>query len=404
MEIIRKIGLSSFSINWLWAFILGATMAWLASCKSTHINNDGILYLQVAQVYFHSGLKAAMAIYPWPFYSMLIAWTHKVTALSFLHSAYLINIVLYGSIAAVFTRLLRQLNATQWIVIFGTLLLVFDPTLNVFRVFLIRGPGYWFFYLLSLSLLLSYIEMPRWWHAPLWFLSLLIGGLFRVEAFIFMPLIPLALLLCKTPQGYSKLGLCLRFYMFPLFAMILMLFIWWGMGGASDKDFGRFQQIIWQFQHGYTALLASVRQASLTISEHVLSIFEKRHGLLFFVGGVIAFLLYYLIITLNFLNIVLISIAQIKGSMKAGYNKFLICYSYILTNAMVLTVFMLQHLFTGKRFYVPLLLVALLFSPFSLPQLWQWYKTSSVLWQRALAPLVFLILIVFIIMDILYYL
>ena len=58
------------------------------------INNDGLLYLHTADVYTQSGLKAAIATYEWPFYSVLIAIIANFLTVSTAVVAYSLNAIL----------------------------------------------------------------------------------------------------------------------------------------------------------------------------------------------------------------------------------------------------------------------------------------------------------------------
>src|SRR4051812_35126352 len=55
------------------------------------LNLDGIIYLNAAETLLNNGVKAAMLVYAWPFYPLLIAAISVTSHLSLLISAYLLN-------------------------------------------------------------------------------------------------------------------------------------------------------------------------------------------------------------------------------------------------------------------------------------------------------------------------
>src|SRR5204863_389227 len=50
-----------------------------AVARASAVNNDGARYLAAAEAYARSGLDGALQVYPWPFYSVLVALLCNLT-------------------------------------------------------------------------------------------------------------------------------------------------------------------------------------------------------------------------------------------------------------------------------------------------------------------------------------
>ena len=77
----------------------------LISCYLIHYevgtNTDGFLYLKLAAVFEQGGLHAAMNVYQWPFFSILISSANKLFGdrQDFLAAGYLVTLFFQGMIA-----------------------------------------------------------------------------------------------------------------------------------------------------------------------------------------------------------------------------------------------------------------------------------------------------------------
>ncbi|MEK9555489.1 MAG: hypothetical protein VW313_06645, partial [Gammaproteobacteria bacterium] len=64
----------------MWLVIMLAAF-WSIYIQDGQINRDGLLYLKQAYLIAEGNWKEGLALYPWPFFSILIAIFHKLTNL-----------------------------------------------------------------------------------------------------------------------------------------------------------------------------------------------------------------------------------------------------------------------------------------------------------------------------------
>ena len=182
--------------------LIGSLLSLIASIliilQSDVLSYDSLLYLETARTYLNSGLEAAVAVYPWPFLSVIIATLHQVTGLSLPVSGHLLITLLYAAITCCFILLVSNLGGNTRTQLIAAILILIFPTFNDYRDYIIRDPGYWFCVLLSLHQLLRFARQRSFNAALGWVLSIALAVTFRTEALFIAAFAPLALLL---PQG-----------------------------------------------------------------------------------------------------------------------------------------------------------------------------------------------------------
>lgn len=149
------------------------------------INRDGMLYVKVAHVFLEDGFTAAQAVFNWPFLSIVMAITAKLSGLSAEHAGYLLNALFMAGACALMVACVecRQTEAT-WM---ASLVVLALPGLNEYRNELLREYGCWFFVMLAFWLAIRWSERPRWLSAFSVQLALGTAALFRPEALALFP-------------------------------------------------------------------------------------------------------------------------------------------------------------------------------------------------------------------------
>jgi hypothetical protein len=92
----------------MWLLIMLVAI-WSVVIQDGHINRDGLLYLKAGLFNCGGQLERGLALYPWPFFSILIAIFHKLTNLHLQVVAHGVDLALFG-IAALFY--LKTLNSS----------------------------------------------------------------------------------------------------------------------------------------------------------------------------------------------------------------------------------------------------------------------------------------------------
>ena len=156
--------------------------AWAVSLDDV-INNDGILYLQIAELLDRGEWQVAFQLYKWPFYPLLISLVANVPGLGYEHAAHLLNAALTALTVVCFISLVRELGGDQGTVLAAAIVIVLYPGINEYRSFIIKDTGYIAFYLLSLLYFFRSLRSPGWGQVVTWISSILVATLFRIEGF-----------------------------------------------------------------------------------------------------------------------------------------------------------------------------------------------------------------------------
>ena len=161
--------------------VFGASLLLSFIAKSGHlINRDGILYVEVARAFQLHGFDAAMAMFPWPFFSIAIASLSSLTGLELEVAGYWLNAVFFAGACALVLDIARHSMPSMVWPVLVTLLAI--PGLNEYRHELLREYGGWFFVILAFWLAVRFNEKPRWLTAQAILPVLGLGALFRPEA------------------------------------------------------------------------------------------------------------------------------------------------------------------------------------------------------------------------------
>ncbi len=158
------------------------------------LNPDAVPYLLAAQAWLDNGYAAAVAMYPLPYYSIVVAAVHTLTGFGLSKSAHWLDATLIAALVVALQRLGRALGGSvrvEFIIVVFALLL---PELNGYRSFVLRDFGYWMFLVIALTCLVRYTHMPNAFRLVAFSLCCLAAALFRVDAIPVLVLMPLALL------------------------------------------------------------------------------------------------------------------------------------------------------------------------------------------------------------------
>jgi len=155
------------------------TLSLVAIARTHIVNNDGARYLAAAEAFRGSGLEAAFRVYPWPYYSVLVAALMPLAG-SALAAARLLDTVLLAIASSAFVLVVRELGADRPTQFVAAGLVVTHPGITQLRAVVVRDFGLWAFALLGLVALLRYLGRGRSSSAAAWIAS---GG----AALLFRP-------------------------------------------------------------------------------------------------------------------------------------------------------------------------------------------------------------------------
>jgi hypothetical protein len=244
------------------------------------INRDGIIYVSAAQAFLDGGFDAAVKVYRWPFYSVIIGSVSWLSGFSLEISAQLVNGILMLLLVDGFIRLshsLEDFNSQPWI---AALLVLSFPAFE-HRLEIYRDWGYLAFVLNGLVAFVRY-----WKHnqgsladALTWQFSIIIALLFRVEAIGLMLMLPVLFVFHKSTwkvriQRYLTVNLVLWVSLFCALTLILM-----GILPA-----GKFADL--SAYLNFHKLLGSFNQTAELISEYALNKHTDDYAQLMLVSGI----------------------------------------------------------------------------------------------------------------------
>ncbi len=188
--------------------IVFSAVAFLSSLFSLYsyfavdvINNDGILYIVAAEEFLAGGYTKAMAAFGWPFFPIVIAWTHQITGLALEASAYVVNAVMLIIASMAFVRVYEEISFSKLPLWIPALVVLTLPMINEYRVYVVRGHGYWAFSMLALLFFIIYYKKSTLSSALFWQMFAILGILFRIEGVVFVLFAPFYYLFSKEKRG-----------------------------------------------------------------------------------------------------------------------------------------------------------------------------------------------------------
>jgi len=307
------------------------------------INRDGIVYVTTAQAFLDGGVKAAMAVYNWPAYSILFALISKWTGLSLETSAHLLNTVFVLLLVDSFIRLSNELDTTESHPWLAALVILSFPPLD-HRLEIYRDWGYIGFSLFALVPLIKFWKSSKT-GAPdafIWQIYMMIALLFRVEAIALILLAPVSLLLQKMPwklriKRYLSAN-ALVIASTACGALIILI---------TDIPLGKLSDITRYTDPEY--VFGTFNQAANNLSEHVLNKYSNDYAKLILAGG-ISFMVAWM--TLDNLGGFLVALTTIgffryRQSLSANYN---FIYWTLIVLIFILIVFLSTRLITVSRY------------------------------------------------------
>ena len=319
------------------------------------INRDGVLYVDMARGFLQGGLEETAKLYNWPFFSIIIAYLHKLTTLTIETCAYLLCSLLFILLNDTLVRITHKiLPNKQQLLIAALFILCFQP-INEYRDFIIRDIGYWAFSALTLYYFMLFIEAPTIKTATIWQLVAVLSVLFRVEGIVILLALPLFLFAIQKPLDGLKSSLLLNY----LFILSLLPIILIALNSFSPHAaFNKIDSI-----KDYTSInnfLIILNNNTAILKTQILNEYSERYAGLILVSGLLFMLLYKLLkaFSLGYIVLYLTSWWQQKP-IKPNPNYSLLYYFFTL-NILILIVFVLHKYFITTRHIVLTLISFLL--------------------------------------------
>lgn len=220
-----KVKLSSLWPMWL---VIMLAAFWSTYIQDGQINRDGLLYLKQAYLIAEGSWKEGLSLYPWPFFSILIAAFHKLTNLYLQVVAHGVDLVLFGIAALFYLKTLELIYKSEKQIIFygGIILLSFIPIMDDYVGMVLRDHGLWAGCMMGTYFYFKNIQKYFLKNSITWQLGFIFAGLFRPEGLVFLALLPLWNLTQNKTQKLKKFvldySLSILLAILGLFAIMLV--------------------------------------------------------------------------------------------------------------------------------------------------------------------------------------
>ena len=210
----------------MWLLIMLVAM-WSVMIQDGHINRDGLLYLKQAFLMAEGSLKEGLDLYPWPFFSILIAVFHKITGLHLQVVAHAVDLILFGIAAWFYLKTLKFIYKQKNIIFYGGIILLsFIPIMDDYVGMVLRDHGLWAGCMMGTYFYFKNVKQNSLKNSTSWQLGFLFAGLFRPEGLVFLGVLPLWNLTQNKSQKLKKLiqdfSLSIIFAILGLFAILIL--------------------------------------------------------------------------------------------------------------------------------------------------------------------------------------
>ncbi len=340
------------------------------------IGVDGVLYLRCAAAYNQGGLKAAMALYSWPFYSILIAYLHQL-GLAYITAARLLDAVFQAWMVYFFLRIVLHLNSSARVGLWALLCIICYSAFNDERGIFLRDFGYWAFYLTSFWAALVFLKAEKQRYLWLFGFSMLVAALFRIEGVVITCCI---IALFFFMPGWSFYARCrnslIMAWPFWLGGVLFLL-----IGSHNLYGGGRLQDIYSYITHGIDTVLQN-RAHTIDLMEKALKpYYVFIHANQMYFGMIIGFFTYKLVVNTGVIYSGLAVYGWAKKALGLERREKILWYGLILIQIIILFVFLMNNLFLTSRYVLALCLLILLWAPFGIERLYQKAQTLTRKWH-----------------------
>ncbi|MCD6045441.1 MAG: hypothetical protein K0R48_604 [Gammaproteobacteria bacterium] len=341
-----------------------------------NISVDGVLYLRCAAAYSQGGLKAAMALYPWPFYSIMIAHLHQL-GLSYITAAHLLDMLLQAWMVYFFIRIVFHFNPSPRVGVWALLCIICYSTFNGDRGILLRDFGYWAFYLTSFWAALVFLKTEKQRYLWLFGLNILVATLFRIEGVVIASCV---ILLFFCMPGWSFFARCrnslIMAWPFGLGLVLLLL-----IGTHNLYGGGRLQDVHRALTHGLAMLLENKAQTVELMDKALKANYKFIHTEQMYFSMLIGFFFYKIVTCTEVVYSALAVYGWTKKALILNCREKILWYGLLITQALVLFVFLMNQLFLTSRYTLALSLLIVLWVPFSIEHLYQKSLIATRKWR-----------------------
>ena len=341
----------------MWLVIM-LVATWSIYIQDGQINRDGLLYLKQAYLIAEGNWKEGLALYPWPFFSILIAIFHKLINLHLQLLAHGIDLALFGIASLFYLKILQLIYKKEKQIIFygGIILLSFIPIMDDYVGMVLREHGLWAGCMMGTYFYFQSLEKYSLKNSITWQLGFLFSGLFRPEGLIFLFLLPLWNLWCSKQKRIQQLiqdsGVLVMLGILSLIGIFIS-----GMDALSILSSSRLIEFV---QRPIQFLYQLIQPLPLNSSNYYLAKFLDDYSMVITYSFLIGILLFKWIKGLSMMHSVLLIYHFIKPQ-KNNYLKhlyFFLIISFIIVVVNLINVYVLSNRYWSFHWWWIFILIA----------------------------------------------
>lgn len=374
----------------LFAALASLLVSALLAFNHELINKDGILYVTVAQELLNGNWERAYWLFHWLFYPLFIAGISAISGLAVETSAHVLNALLAALMVWSFVAVLRELGASRGVRLAGALIILLHPYFNDWRPTVVREHGLYAFLMLSALFYLRYLKDPDWRHALLWFVTLGLATLFRIQGIVYFLLVPLLTALLGSGTLRTRVRLLSRPAILVGVPGMLLVLAGLLLGGMRDSPL---IEPLMRIEATLRAFGGNISASAAVFAEQALNKYAEDYAVVGLVATLLIMVLDKAIGSLSFLYLILPLLAgrpAYRGTQRRDWS---LIAAYALTGIAIAIGFVLSEQYVVSRYVAPFSLFALLAAPFAAVTLVRSASQSS---HRAYRGFVYLLLLVFV--------
>lgn len=340
------------------------------------INPDTVLYFESARLIALGHFKEATQIFNWPLYSLCISTVHKTTSLSIHHSAQLLNVVFFAITVVSFTKIIELGGGNKRTLTAGVLIL-FSSLYIVGDVLemLMRDQGFWACFLTGLVFFIRFKKNKRYQDAFAWYLFMVLATLFRIEAIMYLMLLPFLLLLETNFTWQERMAHFIKCNLLNITSIIAIGLMLSFNNQISIESLGRLQEIFTtQLINEMTLMFI---EKSQIMSDQVLGEYLQEFA---GIGLLLTFIYVMLIKTITTTGIINIILAFYSRLQKSLINPLV--WEVLRTTAIIAVVIMALIIYKrfvlSSRYIVALAFVLMIPAAFQLGSLLTQYSQNKI--------------------------
>lgn len=375
MFFLQKLDPTEGQIRWI-AILASLLFSLLVIAQDEVVNSDGAFYLGVTDLITQGEWRAAFEHYRWPFLPILISYTSQATGLMPEYAAYLLSMLFYVLLVVTFIDFIRQLGGDCRTQLLAAVVILTLPYLNESRSEILRGHGYWLFYLLGLRFLFKHYQTPHLKWGLAWNAAILTSCLFRVEGFVMMALLPFILLLKQETTLKQRFANFVQANWISLSLLIVGLVL---LAFAGD-NIGRLAEFPSRLALFWNAATVGLAQKAEVVRAGVLPSLSEKFAMPSVIAILVLITVAKTLSVMTSLHGVMLLLPRLHSAvvLPRGFRAFVVWVAFI--NLVVLLIFLVPYFFLQARYTMPLALTVLLLLPFLMNQAWGLWQQKSESW------------------------